>query len=200
MKKIAFIFLTAVLVAGLGFESAQAAPYISGNVGIASVNDSNIKGGSDSGEMSFDNGFATTGAIGQTIGSAARVEIELGYRANNINKVSLDGPGTATVKGDISTYSLLGNAFYDFATGSRFTPFIGAGIGLANIEADIDLAGREDDNVFAYQLAAGGSMAVGENLNIDLQYRYFGTADPNFNGLDAEYDSHNLMFGLRLFF
>ena len=51
--------------------------------------------------------------------------------------------------------------------------------------------------VVAYQLALGGSFAASESLNIDLQYRFFGTADPDFEGLEAEYSTHNFMVGLR---
>ena len=71
---------------------------------------------------------------------------------------------------------------------------------ISDIEADIDLVGTEDDTVFAYQIAAGGSLAVNDRLSIDVQYRYFATEDPNFDGLKAEYATHNLFFGLRFNF
>ena len=64
----------------------------------------------------------------------------------------------------------------------------------------MDLVGNEDDTVFAYQLAAGGSLTINKNLSVDLQYRYFATADPDFDGLEAEYNTHNLIFGLRFTF
>ncbi|MDX2479474.1 MAG: outer membrane beta-barrel protein [Desulfuromusa sp.] len=199
MKKIFAIFLVFALVFGLGVSIAGAEIYYSGNAGIVSAQNSDIDDGSDAGKLSFDDGFAATGALGQTIGSAGRVEVELGYRNNNIDKIKIDGLGVA-VSGDVTTLSLMGNTYYDFATGSNLTPFIGAGIGVANIKADMDLIGNEDDTVFAYQIAAGGSLAINKNLSVDLQYRYFGTADPDFDGLEAEYNTHNLMIGLRLTF
>ncbi len=200
MKKLSILFLTLALFAGLVVSTACAEMYYSGNMGIVSASDSDISDGSDSGELSFDDGFAITGSLGYTLGYAGRVELEMGYRANDVDKVTLYGYGTGSVDGDMTTISLMGNAYYDFSTIGQFTPFIGAGIGLANIEAEFDLAGNEDDTVFAYQVAAGGSFAVSENLNIDFQYRYFGTEDPNFDGLEAEYNTHNLILGLRFNF
>ena len=91
----------------------------------------------------------------------------------------------------------MGNAYYDFSTEGSFSPYIGAGLGYANVEADLDDFGDEDDNVFAYQFILGGSFASSETLSVDLQYRYFATDDPEFDGLEAEYSTHNLMIGLR---
>ena len=194
------LLLFLIWLVWFGVSPAHAQPYLSGNIGGYSVNDADINDGDDDGEVSFDDGFVATGALGRTVGSAGRVEAELGYRANDIDKTKIDGEGEVANDGDLATISLMGNAYYDFNIGSSFTPFLGAGIGLANIEADTDLTDKENDTVFAYQLAAGGSLAVGEKLNIDLQYRYFATDDPEFDGVEAEYNTHNLMFGLRFTF
>jgi opacity protein-like surface antigen len=91
----------------------------------------------------------------------------------------------------------MGNAYYDFSTEGSFSPFIGAGLGFANIEADLDDFDSEDDTVFAYQFILGGSLTASEQLSVDLQYRYFATDDPEFDDLDAEYSTHNVMIGLR---
>jgi len=201
LKKTSFFLLLLLALTVLFAANAAAESYVSGSIGLASVSDADIRGSEDSGEIEFDSGFAATGAYGQTLGQAGRLELELGYRNNDIDKVILDGVGTGSdTDGDVATISLMANAFYGLNNDSRFTPFIGAGIGIANIEADLETGSEEDDTVFAYQVAAGASMAVTENLDIDLQYRYFATEDPEFDGLEAEYDSHNLMFGLTLYF
>jgi len=46
----------------------------------------------------------------------------------------------------------------------------------------------------------GGSYAATEQLSIDIQYRFFGTEDPEIDGMDIEYQSHNVMLGLRYSF
>lgn len=53
------------------------------------------------------------------------------------------------------------------------------------------------DDVLAYQLAAGLAFAVSDSMKIDIQYRLFGTDNPEFKELDGEYMTHNLMIGLR---
>ena len=198
LKKTSLAILFLLFLPVFTVSQAGAESYLSGSMGLASVDDAKINTGSGSGEIEFDSGIVATGAYGQTLGSAGRVELELGYRTNNIDKVN--GLGVSEDDGDVATYSLMGNVFYGLNNNSRFTPFVGAGLGLANIEADMGQGEEEDDTVFAYQLAAGASMAVTENLDIDLQYRYFATEDPDFDGLEAEYDSHNLMFGLTFYF
>lgn len=200
LNKILVFSFAWIVLAGFGAAAASAETYLSGNMGLSSVSDADIRADQDGGELSLDHGFAVTGALGQTVGGAGRVEIELGYRTNDIDRVELDSFGTIAEDGDIRTVSLMGNAYYDLATGTSFTPFIGGGVGLANIEADIKAVGSDDDTLFAYQVAAGGSLALDDRLTIDLQYRYFATADPAFDGVDAEYETHNLMFGLRLSF
>jgi opacity protein-like surface antigen len=200
LKKISAVFLFLSLIVGLNVSPVCAESYLSGNIGSVSTSDSDIKYGENTGELSFDSGFSATGALGHTLGRTGRVEAELGYRINDIDKLKVDGLGTTANHGEITTISLMGNAYWDFATGTDFTPFVGAGIGVANIEAEIDQIGSDDDTVLAYQLIAGGSIAVTENLHIDLQYRYFSTSDPDFDGLEAEYNTHNLMVGLRLHF
>ena len=198
MKKVSITFLVLALVVGFGISTSCAGIYVSGNLGAVFLYDSDISDGIDTGEFTFDTGFELIGALGLTLDYGNRVEIELGYRANDLDTVTIDGLGTADIDGDFTTYSLMGNVYCDSPdTGSGITYFIGGGIGFAQIEADIDLAGSAHDTVFAYQLALGGSYAVSENLNIDLQYRFFGTTDPQFGDTKAKYITHNLMIGLR---
>jgi opacity protein-like surface antigen len=196
MKNILACFLTFV-VTGFGVSTSFAGTYISGNLGAVIVEDSDFDAGPLSGEFTFDTGFGFLGALGSSMDNGVRIEAELGYRKNDFDEVKIDGLGKGDIDGDISSLSLMGNAYYDFSTEGSFSPFIGAGLGYANIEADLDGAGDEDDSVFAYQLILGGSFASSETLSVDLQYRYFATDDPEFDGVDAEYSTHNFMIGLR---
>jgi opacity protein-like surface antigen len=196
MKNILACFLTFVVV-GFGVSTSFAGTYISGNLGAVIVNDSDFDAGPLSGEFTFDTGFGFVAAVGSSMQNGGRIEAELGYRKNDFDEVKVDGLGKADIDGDISSLSGMGNAYYDFSTEGSFSPYIGAGLGFANIEADLDGIDSEDDTVFAYQFILGGSFASSETLSVDLQYRYFATDDPDFDGLDAEYSTHNLMIGLR---
>jgi opacity protein-like surface antigen len=93
------------------------------------------------------------------------------------------------------------NAALDVPLGTIVEPYVLVGIGAANVtlESD-DLDVDEDDTVFAYQAGAGLGFALTETITLFAGYRFFGTADPEFEGLDAEYHSHNVEGGIRFGF
>ena len=197
MKKLSVGLLALAMVVSLGISAASAEMYFSGNAGAVWVNDSDFDDGFDTGEISFDPGFGITAALGHSYGTGLRSEVEFGYRSNDMDEISVDGFGSGSIDGDVTSLSFMLNVFYDFMSGSAITPFLGGGLGYANVEGDIDNFGSEDDNVFAYQFAGGMAFDLNQSMKIDLQYRFFGTEDPDFDGLEAEYTTHNLMVGFR---
>lgn len=207
MKKVLAVLFSLAILSGFSVSTASAGVYISGNLGAVFLNDDDIEDSGVSGELSFDNGGAATFAVGTSVGQGGRIEMELGARVNDISKMTFDGyPGKIDVDGDVTTVSFMGNAYYDFKNESSFTPFIGGGLGYANVEYDFDkieddkVNDKEDDDVMAYQVMLGMGYAATDHLSIDLQYRYFATVDPELNGIDFEYRTHNMMLGLRYSF
>lgn len=193
MKKtfsVVFVLFMLLILPAVSF-SAGPGWYISGQLGVAFLTDSDISGWSERGTLEFDPGFATGFAGGYNFGMF-RVEGEMEYQYNNIDKVR----GGGYSDGDVTALSSLANGYFDFVNKTPFTPFITAGIGVARIEAN-DIAGDGDDMVFAYQVGFGVAYAINKNMSIDLKYRYFATEDPNFNGVDAEFASHNIYCGFR---
>lgn len=200
MKKSSIVLLVLALVFGWGASIACAGMYVSGNLGVVLTEDSDMSDGDDNAELSYDPGAVITGAFGYAFQNGLRLEGELGSRYSEMDEVSVSGYGTGEIEGDVTTTSMMANVFYDFMPAEKVSPFVGAGLGFANIEADIDHYGDDDDTVLAYQLAAGVSFSVTQRLKIDVQYRYFATEDPDFNGIDAEYATHNAMGGVRFSF
>ena len=203
MKKVLLILLSFAVFIGFSASTAFAGVYLSGNMGSVFLDDANIDGGSNSGELAFDSGIVTTFAVGTIISSAWRVEGEFGYRKNDLDKMDFDSNNNFSWEdgGDVTALSMMGNGYYDFNNRSRFSPFVGAGLGFANVEYDLDsMDHKDDDNVVAYQLILGVGFAATEKFSVDLQYRYFATADPEIDGNDVEYHTHNVMLGLRYSF
>lgn len=161
---------------------------------MVSVSDSTLSDGVDSAELSFDTGFGFMAAIGNNF-EGLRGEVELSYRTNDADKISA-GAFSESVSGDVSSLAVMGNLLVDLPVSESVRPFLGAGIGLANVDAD----GDEDDTVFAYQAIIGLGFPLTYVTTLDLQYRYFATEDPNFNGIEAEYQTHNFFAGLRFDF
>ena len=107
------------------------------------------------------------------------------------------------------------NAYYDYDTDTIVTPFVGAGIGFTQINAnnivvhspviinDVEINDHtidDDDTVFAWQILAGLDFSINEKVSFEFCYRLFSTADPNFEYYETDYLSHNIIVGVRYFF
>lgn len=192
-KRLALMALGAAAPAGA--QQAALGPYVLGGAGLSLLEDSDV-GGSVNARHEFNPGWAGLGALGYAFANGFRVEGELGYRRNNVD----NGTGNA------EAWTLMGNALYDFTTGTAFTPYVGAGIGGARLNFNNVPAGStsidDADTVLAYQGLAGVTYELETNLKLDLGYRYLTTERPSFRTraggtVDGDYDDHAVMLGLR---
>ena len=198
--------LTGILAAGLlaGVSSVALAEtngwYVGAEAGVNIAPDENVKTTAGKFKYSTDLGYTALGQAGYGFGPV-RVEGELGWRSNGIDKFNaVSGSGSADVG------SLMANIYYDFNTGTPWTPFIGVGLGGAEVMADkirnaTGTYAKGNDLVFAYQGIAGVSYDVSQNLAIKADYRYFRTTeasikDPLLGGKSKfTYDSHAFLVG-----
>lgn len=170
-------------------------------------------------DTEFDTGFAVSGVIGADFGDVwqyggVRVEAEIAYRANDVDVHKTGGASLAGSDGDVTSLSGMVNVMHDFLPGSDFRPYVGVGLGVAQVSYNdfgvtaIPDVLDDEDTVFAYQAIVGASYALSPTLALTGDYRYFATDDPEVtlsagaggNTTDAEYDSHTLMVGLRYSF
>jgi len=111
-------------------------------------------------------------------------EVQVGYFENRINSI------TGATRIDQATFSnvpFLVNAKLQYANRTRFTPYIGGGLGasVAIIDArhidlnGIRLRGTGADAVFAYQGFAGIRYALSDRMGVSLEYRYFAADSPS---------------------
>lgn len=181
-----FCFVVFLMLSGV---AAAQGPYMSVNMGMGFLEDSDLSG-SKTGTLEYDPGFAATLAGGYNFGMF-RAEGEFGYQMNDVDTYS-GGSGN----GDVAAYSFLVNGYVDFVNKTAFTPYLTIGLGMAQVECN-DFLNDADDTVFAYQVGAGVGYAITEKITVDLKYRYFGTDDPEFDGVESEFASHNVYLGLR---
>ena len=182
-------------------------PYVSGNIGVAVLSDSDVTDSTVPGvtiDMQSDNGLGLGVAAGYGFANNTRLEAELAYQKNDLDKAQLRG-AEVNLTGDTSSLGLLLNGYYDFVNKSPWTPFVSAGLGLARVDSnDMNVPGsgiantNEDDTVFGFQVGAGVGYAVSGTVSLDVKYRYFGTSDPEFDTTDVEYSSHNVYAGVRV--
>jgi opacity protein-like surface antigen len=66
----------------------------------------------------------------------------------------------------------MANAYYDFKNDSQFTPFVGFGLGVADIK-------NATDNEFAYTVNAGAKYNIDKNVYIGVKAAYTNINGPS---------------------
>jgi opacity protein-like surface antigen len=192
-------------------------------------------------ETEHDGGWGVGGAIGYDFGMinnvGLRIEGELGYRSHEVDDHRITGPGAAAFvagvlggiappppagalptgtpipgsRGDTDVHHYLINLLVDLRPGQQWNPYIGAGIGGANVDYDgwgVGLAPRvldDDDTAFAWQFIAGLELDLGSNWFANAEYRYFDIDGTEIQTLptvgvvniESEYSAHNFNVGVR---
>jgi OOP family OmpA-OmpF porin len=138
-------------------------------------------------DTSFDTGYGLSGSYGYDTGKVwslggLRPEIEVGYNKADVDGHRLNGGSTLNgSKGDITNFYVMANLIHDFDTGTAFVPYLGGGLGYANVSYnDFGVSAIPDvlddsGGAFAYQGIAGLGFEVSENITLTLDYRYFST-------------------------
>lgn len=146
----------------------------------------------------WDAGWAILGAVGYSFGNI-RTELELGYRANDMDNFFVVGSGANTEGGDISHFTVMANALYDHKITDDYEVSVGAGLGFDNINYD-NTAGfhssptlKDSDTFFAWQLILGVSRPMPSwGGEVFLNYRYTQTEDVSFREIEvSDGDLHN---------
>jgi outer membrane protein OmpA-like peptidoglycan-associated protein len=177
-------------------------PYVSLGAGLNWLEDAKTTGGGADTTIQFNNpGPAVVGAAGWGLGNGFRIEGEIGYRSNSIDKTT-----TGPAGGKFASWSFMANGLYDIALGWPVTPYVGAGIGVADVSTNGSIPGtalsvRGSQANFAYQGIGGLAYALSDNLKADASYRYFRTTDPDtdtaIGKASSEYHNHTLLLSLR---
>ncbi|MDA8232608.1 MAG: OmpA family protein [Magnetospirillum sp.] len=198
MRTAKVLFTAGMLVAGLP-SLAHAQWYVSGDVGANYVQPYSAQVGPNS-KTGYDWKVVGLGAVGYSFG-APKVEFEAGYRSNDASRV-----GGMSGSGDVGTFSMMTNAIYDFMPTSTWHPFLGAGIGAAEVSMnDISSNGAWQYSGtnwnFAYQAIAGLGYDIAQNLMLKAEYRYFATLDNSVTGIGGvtgkvPYQNHSILVGL----
>jgi opacity protein-like surface antigen len=163
-------------------------------------------------DTSIDRQWMVGGGVGAYVGHGGRVDFTVERRFST--KVGgdflfdLGGPNQSSVRtsNDLQSTLLLANFYYDFNRGSRFTPYIGVGIGAVhhNVEAGTfsSTCGCVQGTIDSYKnwhvagaVMAGVDIKLRDRLHFDAGYRFLylgetstGAARPTFvaNGGQAD--------------
>jgi outer membrane protein OmpA-like peptidoglycan-associated protein len=136
----------------------------------------------------FDMGWAAFASAGYSFANNWRVELEGGYRHNEIDSFTPPPAGPAVaLDGELDQYTLMANVLYDFASSSGAMLSVGAGVGAdyarARSAAGIPFAAafEGDDISLAFQALVGASYPITSFMDLTLNYRYLMVTDINLN-------------------
>lgn len=125
-------------------------------IGVGNIGDSNFRLGASYTRMDFDmekvTGTLTTSGVSGVANGTYSADITRYIRDAGI---SLDNR--------VNLY--MANAYYDFKNESSFTPFVGVGMGMADVQ-------NAKDNEFAYQGVIGGKFDIDKNMYLGLKGIY----------------------------
>ena len=200
----------------------------SGSVSGASVQFGGSQYGPLEGAVDYDKGYGFSFLLGYALGNGLRLESEAGYMNNGFQEINVRMPGTFEtqldlgenkLEGDLSAFALILNAYYDIDFGGNLVPYIGGGLGAADLSNEMKSAGGttvgsllvdDCDYVFIYQVGAGlgyrlNRSSNGPDVTVSLDYRYLASfEDPRFkekvtgNFIEGEFGGHYIGGGVRL--
>ncbi|OHE77884.1 MAG: hypothetical protein A3F67_08175 [Verrucomicrobia bacterium RIFCSPHIGHO2_12_FULL_41_10] len=168
------------IIAGVAFAAAAFAT--SADAATSAINSGFYVGAQGGVAIPDDNvntGFDVGGRAGYRFGNGFRVEEAFNYFRQSVDL----GPLNTNLDAHLNTYTLMTNGYYDFNTGTKFIPYLGAGIGLAHDSLTIsdDNNSLSVSNIsgshshFAAQGIAGVGYQFTRNVGVDVQYRYLYT-------------------------
>lgn len=211
--------VAAVGMALSGVAAAQPPiPYVGILGGAEFLRDADNTGSGVTLTSQFKTGYNVGLVAGEDLGNNWRFEGEFDYRRSDLDKLRVTdatalGLGayngaTASAAGHVRVMDLMANGWYDFPLGGGLTPYIGGGLGVANIKlTDVGVEGQpafvnDSGNFLAYQLGAGVGYDITASTTVSLDYRYFGAANPTFTAVDgtsfdSEASGNNVDLSLR---
>ena len=136
--------------------------------------------------VSTQTGWAAAGKIGYDF-IGPRLEVEVGYGQI---PVSVNIPGTA-ITNKVGALTTMANVLYDFMPTSQWTPYVGAGLGVAFIDSNASLGSTQ----FAWQAMVGLAYNINSSMRVGIEGRYFGTSNPSVNTSigNVSYSVQNIM-------
>jgi outer membrane protein OmpA-like peptidoglycan-associated protein len=196
-KLMSALALAALLVGLSGPAAATEGWYARADVGYSvggalEVNDT---------DLDFDDDWSQHLGLGYAFANNFRLEGEFAHRANDFSDFD----------GDVTAWALMANLYYDFNRGGRFEPYVGLGVGGAQIETGGvigPISFDDDDTVFAYQAMIGVAIGLSQQWDLDLGYKYFVAPDVGVDGIfdietpepisfDGDYEHQAVTLGLR---
>lgn len=225
MKRLSFAFALLVMMAVPAWAADSAlAPYVEAKIGgdytqISGIkNTSPVAAPAPASKGSVDDVVGVAGlAAGlnfKGMGLPVRAELEYAYHSQlsyNPNPTFVGAIVPTSLKSDVDSQTLFVNAYYDIATGTAFTPYVGGGLGMAwnhtKATGTVIATGATQDyrkttDSFAWNLGAGCAYDLSANWKLNAGYRYMDLGkvkwgDSATSLTSNDITAHEITLGLR---
>ena len=146
-------------------------------------------------KLDFDTGYVLGAALGYDYTSNFALELEYAYR---------NAGASGDFSGDASSNAFMLNALYKFnpmGASGQIQPYIGGGLGVANLDVHEDNLGSFKTNGdFAYQAIAGVSYQFNPSWSLLGEVRWFAIDTSRLDGpqntsLDTDFSTFDLLVG-----
>lgn len=187
--------------------------YVRGAIGYGGPGDTDVSG-SLNGEINGKGDWREAVALGYEWADGFRFEGELAHRYNDTGAVG----NFENSQSDFQVWTAMANAIFDFNPDGTYHPYVGVGIGLAEVNGTLAgwtagttpiaptpadyVVSQDSDNPFAWQIFAGIGWDISERWTLDTEYRYFSAGSSDFApgvSVDA-LAGHEAWIGLRYSF
>ena len=196
-RHVIFAMLLLLLVPTANAFAEQETPpiYLSGKLGFSLMGASDITNTSN---VSGARAEVTKGSTSETVmpiggaigynwakhGVSLRTEMEFLYRTNlgyEANPTFTNAATPTKFTSKMTSKTVFFNGYYDFTNTSKFTPFVGGGIGFSmnNTKTNGSLTngtlpaeGTINKTDFAWNVGGGVAYALTEHISLDVTYRY----------------------------
>ncbi len=157
-------------------------------------------------DIQFENRWGALGTVGFAFNGNWRMELEAGYRNNDVHQITFGGERGPLIEGDLTEWTGMLNALYNQPVGQRWSIDFGVGVGVDDARySDIISPGvrtESSDAVFAAQGILGLSYRVGPHWDVMLNYRYLWADEPELTNFGGETDTmdmtkHTVTLGFR---
>lgn len=164
-------------------------------------------------QVDTESGWVVGAAFGVNTGNWT-AEVELAHREWGVSDddVTVNWTGyyggdyyyVGAVDGDLTSNSLMANAWYNFPAAGNFSFYAGGGAGIADVQGDTRIAFSTyyDSEIpdlngthFAWQLGAGVQMKTDTGFSYGVGYRYFNV--DNVGDLGMDINAHEVVFEFR---
>jgi opacity protein-like surface antigen len=144
-----------------------------------------------------DTGFVVGAAFGTELTNWAKglsTELAVSYRRNDLGGTW--SGGLTAIEGNMATFAILVNTWYEFNVGSKFRPYVGGGAGWGRMNGDLIFTGGSrfvdvSNTGFSWQLGAGIHYEVMEDVDVGIGYRWFRGPELEFFGGSNDIDNEN---------